>query len=895
MIEKLFLIDGMALIYRAYYAMVKNPLTSSKGVNTSVLYGFINSLLKLLKDENPKYIAIVLDTKAKTFRHKEYDLYKANRKPMPDDLSEQLATLYKVLDTLNIKIFKKDGYEADDLIGTIPELINNDNVSTYMYSGDKDLVQLVNKNTFLYNPGNSFKPTTVYDIDSVYNKYGIYPENFIDYLALVGDASDNIPGVKGVGAKTACKLVKEFSTVENIYKNIEKIDNPRIKKLLSDDKDNAFLSKNLVTIDKNVEIDFNINILETKDLSIDKMIKELHDYDIYTFDKLLNIKSEINENKINIKKTYNLIDNFKNLKSLLKKIKNQEFVSIDLETTSLDPNLAEIVGISISYKKNTGYYIPFLYNNKLIDSFHSEDVLLLIKPILEVSDIKYIGQNIKYDALVLKRNGVDINNIFFDTMIAESLISPEKNSYKLDNLSKDYLDYKMVPIENLIGEKSNQVSMDTVSLNDICFYACEDADVAFQLYEIQSRILKEKKLEELFYNVEIPLVKVLVEIEYNGVYVDKSIINNLCEELETELDFLKRNICEISKKEFNINSPKQLAEVLFDDLKLKMFKKRSTSHEVLKKLVDHHPIADFLLKYRHLNKLVNTYLDKLPTFINPNTNRIHTSFNQGVTSTGRLSSTKPNFQNIPIKSDVGKSIRKAFKANDHNLIISFDYSQIELRILAHYSKEKKLIDSFKNNLDIHSKTASLIYGINIEDVMYNHRRVAKIINYSIAYGAGPFRISQELKIPIKEASNIISNYFDRYPGIRKYIDDTIKKGFENGYVSTILGRQRNTFNLRSTNRNLQEAEKRATINMPIQGTASELIKVAMVHIYDKLKKMKFRSKMILQIHDELLFETPQDEKEELIQMVVREMENAIKLDVPIKVDYNSGDNWYEAH
>ena len=895
MIEKLFLIDGMALIYRAYYAMVKNPLTSSKGVNTSVLYGFINSLLKLLKDENPKYIAIVLDTKAKTFRHKEYNLYKANRKPMPDDLSEQLATLYKVLDTLNIKVFKKDGYEADDLIGTIPELINNDNISTYMYSGDKDLVQLVNKNTFLYNPGNSFKPKTVYDIDGVYNKYGIYPENFIDYLALVGDTSDNIPGVRGVGAKTACKLVKEFFTIENIYKNIEKIDNPRLKKLLSDNKDNAFLSKGLVTIDKNVQIDFNINMLKTEDLSIAKMINELHDYDIYTFDKLLNTKSKINENKVEVKKSYDLIDNFENLKSLLKSIKKQEFVSIDLETTSLDPNLAEIVGISISFKKNTGYYIPFLYNNKSISSFNSEDVLLLMKPVLEFSGIKYIGQNIKYDVLILKRNGVDINNIFFDTMIAESLIAPEKNSYKLDNLSKDYLNYEMVPIENLIGEKSNQISMDTVPLDDICFYACEDADVVFQLYEIQSKILKEKKIEKLFYNVEIPLIKVLVEIEYNGVYVDKTIVDSLCKDLENELEFLRIKIFEISKKEFNINSPKQLAEILFDFLKLKMFKKRSTSHDVLKKLVDHHPIADFLLKYRHLNKLVNTYLNKLPTFINPNTNRIHTSFNQGVTSTGRLSSTKPNFQNIPIKSDVGKSIRKAFKANDDNLIISFDYSQIELRILAHYSQEKKLIDSFKNNLDIHSKTASLIYGINIDDVMYNHRRVAKIINYSIAYGAGPFRISQELKIPIKEASNIISNYFDRYPGIRKYIDDTIKEGFERGYVSTILGRQRNTYNLRSTNRNLQEAEKRATINMPIQGTASELIKVAMVNIYNKLKKMKLSSKMILQIHDELLFETPQNEKENLIQMVVKEMENAIKLDVPIKVDYNSGYNWYEAH
>ena len=497
--------------------------------------------------------------------------------------------------------------------------------------------------------------------------------------------------------------------------------------------------------------------------------------------------------------------------------------------------------------------------------------------------------------LVLKRNNIEINCIYFDTMIAESLISPEKNSYKLDDLAKDYLDYSMIPIENLIGPKSNQITMDKVPLKDICFYACEDADIVYQLYKIQSKILKNRNLEKIFYDVEIPLIKVLVDIEYNGVFVDKLIINNLCENLNIEISSLKSKIHQISNKEFNINSPKQLSEVLFDDLKLKMFKKRSTSHDVLKKLIDHHPIAEYLLSYRHLNKLVNTYLDKLPTFINPITNRIHTSFHQAITSTGRLSSTKPNFQNIPIKSDVGKSIRKAFKTDNNNIIISFDYSQIELRILAHYSKEKKLIDSFKNNLDVHSKTASLIYGIDIEDVKYDHRRVAKIINYSIAYGAGPFRISQELKISIKEASNIITNYFERYPGIKKYIEDTIKQGLDNGFVSTILGRQRNTINLRATNRNIQEAEKRATINMPIQGTASELIKVAMIKIFTKMSKYNLKSKMILQIHDELLFETPENEKDKVINLVVKEMESAIKLDVPIKVDYNFGKNWYEAH
>lgn len=895
MVDKLFLIDGMALIYRAYYAMVKNPLTSSSGVNTSVLYGFINSFLKLMKDEKPKYIAVVLDTKAKTFRHKEYNLYKANRKPMPDDLSEQLLTLYKTLDLLNIKIFKKDGYEADDIIGTIPALLKDHNINTYMYSGDKDLVQLVDEKTFLYNPGNSFKPTKVYDIENVYDKYGIYPVNFIDYLSLVGDTSDNIPGVRGVGAKTASKLVKQFLTIENIYNNLDKIDNPRTVKLLNENKENALLSKSLVTIDKNVKIDFDLKDMNINKLSFSNLLDELHSHDIYTFDKSLDSKPKNHEKKVKIKKSYVSINNYDSLTSMLNVLDKKKIVSIDLETTDLDPNRAKIVGISISYQEHSGFYIPFISSDKMSDSFNSDEILSIIKPFLENPNIKYIGQNIKYDMLVLKRNNIEINCIYFDTMIAESLISPEKNSYKLDILAKDYLNYSMIPIEDLIGPKSNQITMDKVPLKDICIYACEDADIVYQLYKIQSKILKNKNLEKIFYDVEIPLIKVLVDIEYNGVFVDKLIINNLCESLNIEISSLKSKIHQISNKEFNINSPKQLSEVLFDDLKLKMFKKRSTSHDVLKKLVDHHPIAEYLLSYRHLNKLVNTYLDKLPTFINPTTNRIHTSFHQAITSTGRLSSTKPNFQNIPIKSDVGKSIRKAFKTDNNNIIISFDYSQIELRILAHYSKEKKLIDSFKNNLDVHSKTASLIYGIDIEDVKYDHRRVAKIINYSIAYGAGPFRISQELKISIKEASNIITNYFERYPGIKKYIEDTIKQGLDNGFVSTILGRQRNTINLRATNRNIQEAEKRATINMPIQGTASELIKVAMIKIYTKMSKYNLKSKMILQIHDELLFETPESEKDKVINLVVKEMESAIKLDVPIKVDYNFGKNWYEAH
>ena len=889
--KKLFLIDGMALIYRAYYALIKNPLTSSTGLNTSAIYGFINSLIKLIKEEKPDYISIVLDSKAKTFRHLRYDLYKANRKPMPEDLSEQLPFLYDIFNDLNIPVYKMDGYEADDIIGTITKYLSKKNIDSYIYSGDKDLMQLINDNTFLYSPGNNFKPTKIYKNDDVYDKYGVSPREFIDYLALLGDTSDNIPGVKGIGSKTAAKLINNFKSIENIYTSIEKVENPRIKNLLIENKESALLSKELVTIDVNMDIKFNFHDMNIKKINFNKIIDKLHALDIFTFDKEL--LSDNNKKNINVNKDYKIVSNYSEIELLIEQIKIKKIISFDLETTNINPMLADIVGISISYKKNTGFYIPILCpeKNKCLDI---KKVLKIFETVLICDEIKFVGQNIKYDALILKRFDIEINHIYFDTMIAESLISPEKNSYKLDYLSMDYLDYKMIPIENLIGDKSSQISMKDIPLDNISFYACEDADIAFQIHEIQKNILVDKGLDQLFYKVEMPLLKVLVNVEYNGVYVDKNIIEDLCVGLKIDLKELSDRIYSISERKFNINSPKQLSEVLFDELGLKMFKKRSTSVDVLKKLVDHHPIAEIILEYRHLNKLVNTYLEKLPNHINPLTNRIHTSFNQAIASTGRLSSTKPNFQNIPIKTEVGKSIRKAFKAYEsNNCIISFDYSQIELRILADYSDENKLIDAFNNNIDIHTRTASLIYGISNEDVDYSHRRVAKIINYSIAYGAGPFRISEELKIPIKEASRIINNYFDRYPGIKQYIEDTIKFGTKNGFVKTRLGRQRNTINLRSQNRNIQEAEKRATINMPIQGTASELIKIAMIDIDNKIRDLK--TKMILQVHDELLFEVPDFEKDKIIQLVKESMENAMKFKVPIKVDYNCGKTWYDAH
>ena len=896
--KKLFLIDGMAVIYRSYYAMISNPLIASNGLNTSAIYGFINTILKLIKDENPEYLSVVMDTKAKTFRHQMYDDYKATRKPMPDDLSEQIKPIYDFLEALNMKFYKKDGYEADDILGTIAKKIRNEKLQVYLYSSDKDLMQLVDENIFIYSPGNRFSKTTIYNEIEVFEKWKVYPNEIVDYLSLLGDTSDNVPGVKGVGKKTATTLISEYHSIENLYESINNIKNEKMKQKLENSKDNAFLSKKLIKLDLNVDVDFDLEDMNILNISFENILNKLHDLDIYTFDKVINKKKidTIPFSK-NVKKNYKTILIESDLNKLLIDIKNYNEVSIDLETTDIDPNKAKIVGISLSYSPNSGYYIPFLFPEKKVIHLEEKLIFKKIKNLLESGSFKFIGQNIKYDTIVFKRYGIELSRIFFDTMIAESLISPEKNSYKLDILALDYLNYNMIPIEELIGDKKqNQIGMESVPLNDVSFYACEDSDVTLQIFLIQKDKIKKSNFSNLFYEVEIPLIKVLSEMEFNGVYIDVPLIKKLSEEIKIELKDITNDIYSISGKEFNMNSPKQLAVILFDELQLKKIKKRSTSVDVLERLTEYHPIIKLVLKYRHLAKLVNTYLDKLPNYVNSETNRVHTSFNQAVVSTGRLSSNKPNFQNIPIKSKIGKQIRETIKSqSSDDVIVSFDYSQIELRILAHFSNEKNLIEAFNRNIDIHSRTAGLIYGLAMDEVEENHRRVAKIINYSIVYGAGPYRISQELKISMKEAIKIIENYFMRYPGIKKYIEDTIFRGTNEQYVSTFLGRRRNTINLRSSNRNIVEAEKRASINMPIQGTASELIKVAMNNIYYKMKNNDIPGKMILQVHDELLFEVSINSVEILIKLVVEEMENSIKFKVPIKVDYNYGNNWFEAH
>ena len=896
--KRLFLIDGMAQIYRAHFAMIKNPLTTKDGRHTSAIFGFMNSLFKLLRDENPDYIAVVLDCKEPTFRHKLYTEYKATREKMPDELVEQLEPLYEVISHTNIPILKKPGYEADDIIGTLVKKAEQAGLVTYMVTGDKDMMQLVSETTFMYSPGNRFKPTTIYDKIKVKEKWGVGPDGIIDMLALVGDTSDNVPGVDGVGPKTAKKLLVQYKDIETILEHADEAKNKRVREGLQNGRDLVHLSRELVTIHCDVPVEFHIEELIRKDMDGKALTHDFQDLEMYSL--ITQVEALSGNGVVALEqpdKNYQTILTQTDLDLLITTISNAELISFDLETTSITPLQADIVGLSFSVKANDGYYIPVEYPEKESKTGLTLDAVLeKLKPIFENENNRFCGQNIKYDALVLSRYGIHLGNIVFDTMIAEYMLHPEKNSYKMDYLSIDYLNYRMVPIDNLIGTGLHQKSMAEVPLEDIAFYASEDADIAFQLAEILKDKLEKESLFEPYNDIEIPLIPVLTTIEKNGVYLNLDFLADLSRQFGEGLEKLTEKIHQMAGREFNINSPKQLGEILFDELELKPIRKRSTAVEVLAVLKNYHPLPEEVLKYRHLAKLKNTYVDAIPNYVNKETGRVHTSLNQTIAATGRLSSTSPNFQNIPIRTETGREVRKAFvPQNSDWVILSADYSQVELRIMAHYSQEPELIKAFEENSDIHSRTAALVNGIAEAEVTPDQRRSAKVVNFGIMYGAGPYRMSQELGISMADAKILIDNYFATYPGIRKYMDETISLARDRGYVETLYKRRRKTGNLDASNRNIVQAEERVAINMPIQGTAADIIKIAMINIHKKMEAENLQSKMILQIHDELLFECPKIEVERLAFMVVEEMEGAATLSVPLKVDWNYGSSWYEAH
>jgi len=924
--EKLFLLDGTALAYRAYYAFIGRPLVTSGGMNVSAIYGFTNSLIKILEEEKPDYIAVVFDSSEPTFRHQMHKEYKATREKMPEDMAIQIQKLKEVIEAFNIPILEVPGYEADDVMGTLAKIAESKGIETYLVTGDKDFLQLVSPMIKIYKPTKGLADIEIVDVEKVKKEWGVSPEQIVEVLGLMGDKVDNVPGVPGIGEKTAIQLIKEFGSIENLIKNADKIPTQKIKENIKSYADSAILSRALVTIKTDVPLNIDIYSLKAKEANREKLAELFYELEFKSLIKKLGLTSavrEVEEEKIEEKEKpikydsiktkpheYHIIKTEEELKNLAEKLKSANLISFDTESTGINPLEAQLIGMSFAVKPGEAFYVPisietsiggtlFETKKKKTDGIELETVLKYVKPILENPQIKKCGQNLKYDILLTAKYGVWIEGISFDTMVAGYILNPE-SSHTLEVLAKEYLKYQVIPISQLIGEGRNQKKMSEIPIERVAEYACEDADITLQLVDKLRAELEKREQLKLCEEVEFPLVEVLAHMEISGVKIDVELLRNLSKELDRMLDNLTHDIYNLAGVEFNINSPQQLSEVLFKKLKLPPIKTTKTGYstdvEVLEELAKEHPIAERLLEYRQIQKLKSTYVDALPKLINPQTGKIHTSFNQTGTATGRLSSSDPNLQNIPIRTEIGREIRKAFIPSQPEwLILSADYSQIELRVMAHLSGDENLISAFKNGLDIHSSTAASVFGVKPEDVNYEMRRKAKEVNFGIMYGISPYGLSQRLGIPQPEAKKIIETYFQKFPRVKEYIDKTIEEARRNGYVSTLLGRRRYVPDINSRNRTVREFAERTAINMRIQGTAADLIKLAMVRIYNEMKKHKFKSRMILQVHDELVFDVAPDEVEVLKEIVIDKMQNALQLDVPLVVDIGIGKNWYEAH
>jgi DNA polymerase-1 len=965
MAEKLFLVDAMAMIYRAYFALISTPLINSKGKNTSAVFGFTNAILKIIEDEKPDYLAVCFDTEKPTFRHKEFPAYKAQRQEIPTDMPWQIGKIKELVKAFNIALIEKDGYEADDIIGTLSKRAEKENVITYMVTPDKDFMQLVSDKTFMYKPvrnlgGKAPMEIEIVDAEGVKKKFGVGPDKVIEILGLMGDQSDNIPGVRGIGEKTALKLILEFDSIDNIYKNIEKLAGKKIYDNLTTYKNDAFLAKRLVTIETNAPLDVDFHTLRMEeynkdllseiftDLEFKSLLKKFppapnrevqkiesenenlnNDSDIQitiTGSKVDSIKVDITEPQKVIKKIkdiphkYYTIKNHDEYLRLMKKLRETGIFTFDTETDSLNVFQANIVGFSFSYEEFEAFYVPVYgsFGGKKVksDSLFGQDdsqnydetktgveinfAIENLKSLLENDDIKVIGQNIKYDYLIMKSYGIEIKNLFFDTMLGGFILSSD-SFLDMDSLSVKYLDYEPIHIEELIGKGKNQISMADVKTEKISEYAAEDADVTFRLYQKIKYELQKINLLKLCTELEFPLIRVLAEMEYEGIKVDPRILAYIDGEIMRYIKEYENKIYRIAGEQFNINSTQQLARILFDVLKLPKTKKTKTGYStdisVLEELAGQHEIASVLVEYRTLAKLKSTYIEGLTKAIEPKTGRVHTSFNQVGATTGRLSSVNPNLQNIPIRTEIGRTIRKAFVAkNDDYLIMSADYSQIELRIMAHCSGDDNMINAFRRNFDIHTDTAMRVFGVETKkEVTPNMRRKAKEVNFGIIYGIGAFGLANRLEIKNSEAKEMIDRYFYEYPKVKEYMEKTKKFARDNGYVETIKGRRRYLRQINNQNAAARAEDERAAINMPIQGTAADMIKIAMINIAKHFEENKYQSKMLLQVHDELVFEVKKSELEEVRKIVTDDMKNAMKLNVPIEVEIGTGKDWYEAH
>lgn len=916
--NRLFLIDAYALIYRSYYAFLRSPMFNAEGFNTSTVFGFMNVIEDILNKENPSHLAVAFDTAGDTFRHQLYPDYKANRDATPEEISKSIPIIKELLEAYSIPMLELAGYEADDIIGTIAKRAARDGFQVYMVTPDKDYIQLLERDIFILRPGKAGSPNEVISLDNIRNYYDVgTPEQFLEFLALMGDKSDNVPGAPGIGEKTAAKLLLEHNTLENLFNNLSSLKG-KVLEVMTNHRDNIMLAKQLCTICTDVPVEFITSELHVRKHDIQRIRPIYQKLNFSNLEK--RVSARINKPVVmqatlfdalpvemepsakmyatieNMAHKYTLIHNAAELADLMNQISTLDEICFDTETTSINTFEAKLVGISFSWKAAEAYYIPFPQDK------HEQKVYLeLLSKVLTNERILKIGQNIKYDILVFKNYGIEVKGEIFDTMLAHYLIEPEQR-HNMTYLSEKYLKYTPVPIEDLIGTGKHQLNMSAVALDKISEYAAEDADVTWQLKAILQKEMEKRELTNLAAKLEMPLVPVLADMEFAGINLDNSTLSELAGQLREDLCKLESEIYAHAGMQFNIQSPKQLGDVLFEKLGIEAGNKKtktkqySTSEDVLADLVDKHPIISYILDYRTLRKLLNTYVEALPAIVNPGTGRLHTSFNQALASTGRLSSVNPNLQNIPIRNERGREIRKAFIPRDNNhVIISADYSQIELRVMAHMSEDQNMTEAFRNNEDIHAATAAKIYNIPLNEVTRDMRNKAKTANFGIIYGISAFGLSQRLKIPRKEAAELIEGYFRTFPNVKQYMEISIQAGRSLGYVKTLFGRRRHLPDIVSANATVRGMAERNAINSPIQGTAADIIKLAMINIHKAVRSGSLRAEMMLQVHDELVFDVPLDEVEIMKKLVKEEMENAVSLKVPLLVEVGVGKNWLEAH
>ncbi len=931
--KRLFLLDGHALVYRAHFAFITRPLINSKGLNTSAITGFVRTLWDLMTNQKPTHIAVAFDPKGGTFRHEFYPQYKANRDAQPEDITIAMQYIPSIIEAFNIPVVMVPNYEADDVIGTLAKQAEKEGYTVYMVTPDKDYAQLVSDNIYMYKPGRQGNEVEILGVKEILANWDItHVDQVIDVLGLQGDSVDNIPGIPGIGPKTAVTLLKDFGSVENILANADKLKGKQKENVIQY-ADQAMLSKRLATIDINVPINFDekqfnldpMNKEKLKEIFLELEFRSLAQqilgvdtvsgnknqagvqqslFDDTTAAVIINDEEKTNDYQIakkhiqNTDHKYHLIDSDADILSLVTKLESSSTISFDTETTGIDAHQAELVGLSFSTTPHEAYYVPISENQD-----EAKNRLNKFKSLLENPNISKIGQNIKYDMTMMKWYGIEMQGFLYDTMITHYLCEPDLR-HKLDYLTESYLDYKMVPIEDLIGKGGkNQLSMRQVSVEKVKEYAGEDADLTLQMVPVLEKMMAENELDDLYKKIEEPLIRVLCDLEYEGIRINADFLNEYSKELDKIILEKEQEIYKNAGVHFNISSPKQVGEVLFDRLKIPYRWKKtssgqySTDVDKLTELAGQHIVIDTILEYRKFAKLKSTYVDALPTMLNPRTGRIHSNFNQARAATGRLSSENPNLQNIPIKDEAGREIRKAFIPRDENhVLMAADYSQIELRIIAEISNDTSMLEAFIAGNDFHKATAAKVYGVPYDDVTSEQRRNAKTVNFSITYGAGATNLSRQLGISRKEATELIQSYFKEFSGLKNYMDETVNFARENGYVKTLLGRRRNLRDINSRNSLTSSNAERVAINTPIQGTAADMIKIAMIDIHKAFKEAKLQSRMVLQVHDELVFDVFTPELEQVKYIVKEKMANAIpSLQVPILVEIGIGNNWLEAH